>query len=42
MKEKILEKVNEGQEEDVLPYTWETIPDSLKEFWYNKLKEEHD
>jgi len=43
MKEKIVSKVNEGQEKDVAPYTWETIPDSIKQFWFNefnKMKEE--
>jgi len=33
MKEQILNKVNEGRERDVPPYTWETIPDSIKKFW---------
>lgn len=43
LKEKIISKVNEGQESDVPPYIWETIPDSIKRFWineFNKMKEE--
>lgn len=36
--ELIVSKVNEGQESDVPPYTWDTIPESLKQFWYNQLK----
>ena len=40
IKERIIDKVNESQEEDVPLYTWETIPESLKQFWYNQLKEE--
>ena len=38
MKEKIVSKVNEGQESEVPQYTWDTIPESLKQFWYNQLK----
>lgn len=30
---KIINKMNEGQEEDVPKYTWETIPKSSKKFW---------
>lgn len=33
--EEILAKVNEDQEEDVTPYTIETIPQSLLNFWTN-------
>jgi hypothetical protein len=33
MKQKIINKMNEGQEEDVPLYTWETIPNNLKQFW---------
>ena len=36
--ELIVSKVNEGQESDVPQYTWDTIPESLKQFWYNQLK----
>ena len=36
--ELIVSKVNEGQESDVPMYTWDTIPESLKQFWYNQLK----
>ena len=35
MRNKILNKVNEGQEADVIPYTWKTIPETLKQFWHN-------
>jgi hypothetical protein len=31
----IINKVNESQEIDVKPYTWQTIPKSLKRFWAN-------
>ena len=33
--EEILVKVNENQESDVTPYTIETIPQSLINFWKN-------
>lgn len=39
IKERIINKMNQGQEEDVPLYTWKTIPESLKQFWYNQLKE---
>lgn len=35
MKKKIISKMNEGQEKDVPQYTWNTIPEVLKEFWTN-------
>lgn len=38
IKQKIIDKMNEGQEVDVPKYTWETIPDSLKRFWINYYK----
>ena len=31
----IIDKVNENQEIDVDPYTWENIPHTLKRFWVN-------
>lgn len=31
--QRIVNKVNEGQEPDVVPYTYETIPNSIKWFW---------
>lgn len=34
---KIIEIVNSGQEADVVPYTWETIPLSLRRFWLQYL-----
>jgi len=34
---KIVEIVNQGQESDVIPYTWETIPLSLRRFWASYL-----
>ena len=34
MKQKIINKMNEGQESDVPLYTWNTIPNSLKIFWH--------
>lgn len=34
---KIVEIVNSGQEVDVVPYTWETIPLSLRRFWLQYL-----
>lgn len=39
-KQKIIDKMNENQEHDVVTYTWENISDSLKIFWndyFNKL-----
>lgn len=41
MKQKIIDKINEGQEFDVALYTWDNIPKSLKIFWkhyYNNQK----
>lgn len=38
MKQKIINKMNEGQEQDVPLYTWKTIPNSLKEFWFKQFK----
>jgi hypothetical protein len=38
MKEKVLNKINQGQESDVKPYTWETAPESLKDFWFKYLQ----
>tara|TARA_R110000782_G_scaffold52110_1_gene111919 strand:- start:156 stop:290 length:135 start_codon:yes stop_codon:yes gene_type:complete len=32
-KNRIIKKMNEGQESDVTPYVWKSIPDSLKYFW---------
>lgn len=37
MEKRIIDKVNEGQESDVKPYTWEAIPTSLKQFWIKQL-----
>ena len=34
MQEKIINKMNEGQEVDAMLYNWENIPDSLKNFWH--------
>jgi hypothetical protein len=34
---KIVEIVNQNQEADVVPYTWETIPLSLRRFWLQYL-----
>jgi hypothetical protein len=38
MKEKILNKINEGQEADVALYTWDIAPESLKDFWFKHLQ----
>jgi hypothetical protein len=38
IEEYIVKKVNEGQESDVKPYTIETIPFNLIEFWVEKYK----
>ena len=35
----IINKMNEGQEEDVPLYTWKTIPESLKQFWIKQIEE---
>lgn len=38
---RIIDKVNEGQESDVIPFTWDTISDTLKSFWdeyFNNLE----
>ena len=37
IQQKVIDKVNEGQEADVVPYTWETIPLSLRRFWLQYL-----
>jgi hypothetical protein len=37
IQQKIIDKVNENQEADVVPYTWETIPLSLRRFWLQYL-----
>lgn len=37
MRQTIIDKMNEGQEADTAPYTWETIPNGLKEFWSKNL-----
>jgi len=34
---KIVEILNKNQEADVIPYTWETIPLSLRRFWASYL-----
>jgi hypothetical protein len=34
MKQKIINKMNEGQESDVPLYTWATIPKGLRMFWH--------
>jgi hypothetical protein len=34
MKQKIINKMNEGQESDVPLYTWSTIPKGLRIFWH--------
>jgi hypothetical protein len=38
IKQKIIDKMNQGQEVDVPLYTWETIPQSLKRFWIKYYK----
>ena len=38
IKQKIIDKINQGQESDVPLYTWNTIPQSLKMFWINYYK----
>lgn len=35
---KIINKMNEGKEEDVPKYTWEAIPKSSKKFWEEHFK----
>jgi hypothetical protein len=40
IEEYIVKKVNEGQEIDVKPYTIETIPFNLIEFWVEQFKTE--
>ena len=37
IQQQIIDKVNENQESDVVPYTWETIPLSLRRFWLQYL-----
>jgi hypothetical protein len=34
MKQKIINKINEGQESDVPLYAWATIPKGLRIFWH--------
>jgi len=33
IQQKIIDRVNEGQEPDVEIYTWQTIPYSIRLFW---------
>lgn len=33
LKQRIINKMNEGQEPDVKKYTWITITDKMKAFW---------
>ncbi len=40
IKQKIIDKINENQEEDVKPFTWLTISYKLKKFWINYFREE--
>ena len=40
MIQKILNKINEGQESDTEPYTIENTPESLIEFWEELFKNE--
>lgn len=37
IKNKIIDKIKENQEQDVKKYTWDTIPESLKIFWSKQL-----
>ena len=36
--QRILDNINEGQESDVEPYTWDTLPPVLNEFWSEYFK----
>ena len=38
LKQKIVDKVNQGQEKDVKPYTWGTLSPSTREFWIDYFK----
>jgi hypothetical protein len=37
IQKQIVEILNTNQEADVIPYTWETIPLSLRRFWASYL-----
>ncbi len=39
IKQQVTAKMNEGQESDVIPYSWRTIPKSLRIFWLNYFRE---
>jgi hypothetical protein len=39
-KNKIINKMNEGQEPDTVLYNWDNISDSLKNFWYDYFKKQ--
>lgn len=40
VRQQIIKKVNEGQEQDVNPFTWRNIPFSLKIFWIDYFREQ--
>ena len=40
VRQQIIRKVNEGQEKDVRPYSWKTIPFSLKIFWIDYFRQQ--
>lgn len=35
IKQRIINKMNEGQEPDVKKYNWNTISDKMKLFWFD-------
>lgn len=39
-KDKIINKMNEGQEPDTVLYNWENISDGLKNFWFNYFEKQ--
>lgn len=38
LKQKIVDKVNHGQEKDVVPYTWDTLSPGTRAFWIEYFK----
>jgi hypothetical protein len=40
IQDKIINKMNEGQEPDTILYNWENISDSLKNFWFKYFEKQ--
>jgi len=42
IRQQIISKMNEGQEMDVKPFVWSTIPRSLRLFWIQYFKNQKE